>query len=117
MNKNIKVIEEDLMIMPGLGATISIGSDRYAYYVSEVLPNNVIGIYSPESYFDDKHPWEGGDQMVSPYDTNHKSDTYIKRRYGKWWTCTPDGKPINHFTTKWSRLHFGHAISYRDPSF
>lgn len=112
-----QAVNEDLKIMPGTGATMSIGSDAHAYYVSEVLPNGIIGLYRPHAFWDDKHPWEGGVQVVAPFNSECKSEEYIKRRYGHWWNVTREGKPIHRFTSKYCRLSFGHASSYRDPSF
>lgn len=110
-------IEEDLKIFPGMGATASVGSDCYPFYVSELLPNHVIGMYEPKSWFDKDHPWEGGTMVVDAYDPQHQSELYIKRRYGKWWKCTKEGKPVTRLTCKYVRLRFGNACSYRDPSF
>ena len=112
-----QAINEDLSIMPGMGATMSVGSDAYAYYVSEVLPNGVIGLYEPRAYFDDKHPWEAGTQVVQAFNPDVKTEKYIKRRYGKWWLVEKNGKPIHRFTSKYERFRFGQAVSYRDPSF
>lgn len=112
-----EIIEEDLKILPGTGATMHVGSDSYPWYVSEVLPNSIIGMYAPKSWFDDKHPWESGMQVVAPFDAKHPSEIYIKRRYGKWWKVSSNGKPISRFTSRYERLYFTGARSYRDPSF
>ena len=112
-----ETINEDLKVVPGMGATMSVGSDAYAYYVSELLPNGVIGLYEPESCWDAAHPWEGGDQTVQPFNPEAKSEMYIKRRYGKWWKVDRNGKRICRFTSKYERFRFGRAVSYRDPSF
>ena len=104
-------IQEDLIIQVGVGATYTIGSDSYPYYVSEVLPGGVIGLYEPGSHFENS--WADGDMKVDDFDASHHTEVYIKRRYGKWWRVTKDGTPIEHFV----RLRFGHAYSYRDPSF
>lgn len=109
------MIDEDLKMTVGLGATHSNGRDSYPYYVSEVLPNRVIGIYHPQSRFDDTHSWEGGTMVVDPFDKAHPTERYIKRFYGKWWECTREGKRIKHFD--YGRLTFGHASSHQDPSF
>lgn len=111
------IVEEDLKIMPGMGATKFVGSDAYAYYVSEVLPGRVIGLYEPRCCFDAQHPWEGGDQVVEPFNAEAKTELYLKRRYGHWWKVERDGTPLCKFTGKYVRLHFGQALSYRDPSF
>jgi len=110
-------IEEDLKIFPGMGATKSVGSDCYPFYVAELLPNHVIGMYAPKSHFDKDHPWSAGTLVVDNYDPQHQSELYIKRRYGKWWVCTKEGKPVARFTCKYVRLRFGNASSYQDPCF
>ena len=112
-----EIIEEDLKIAPGTGATMCVGSDAYPWYVSEVLLNGIIGMYQPKSWFDDKHPWEGGSEVVAAFDAKHPSEIYIKRRYGKWWKVTREGKTVSRFTSRYQRLSFNGAHSYRDPSF
>ena len=110
-----KAIEEDLKIVPGVGATETVGSDSYPYYVSEVLPKGIIGMYAPNSHFEKS--WADGDMVVDPFDEKRPTEFYIKRRYGKWWTVKRDGTPVGRFTGRYVRLSFGHACSYRDPSF
>ena len=112
---NENAVKEDLMIAPGVGATMSIGSDSYAYYVSEVLKNGVVGLYSPRSSFEKS--WTDGVMKVDSFDISHASDFYIKRRYGKWWKCTKDGNPLQRWTSKYVHLTFGRAYAYQDPSF
>ena len=115
MKRNpMDIINEDLNMEVGLGATYHCGSDAYPYYISELLPNNVIGLYSPNSYFDKTHPSYFGDQVVEDFDPNHKTEIYIRRRYGNWWTCDKNGKKISRFNRT---LKFGYARSYLDPSF
>lgn len=106
-----KMIEEDLIIDVGVGATRHIGSDAYPYYVSEVLPNGIIGMYRPDSHFE--RDWTDGNKTVDAFDSSHKSDFYVRRSYGSWWKCTTDGKRL----VKWSNVKFGSAYSYLDPSF
>ena len=110
-------IAEDLTISVGTGASTYNGRDSSPYYVSEVLPNGVIGLYSAHWQFDDKHPWEGGVGVVDKFDSSHASELYIKRRYGNWWQCSKDGKPLCKFTDKYRRLGFNGAYAYQDPSF
>lgn len=112
-----KAIEEDLKLQVGLGATTYNGRDSYPYYISELLPNGVVGLYEASWKFDDKHPWEGGNGVVDAFDPSHKTELYIKRRYSKWWRCEKDGKPISKFTHKWMKLSFNGAYAYQDPSF
>ena len=110
-----RAINEDLTIGPGTGVTESVGSDSYPFYVSEVLPNRVIGLYPPSSHFEKS--WTDGHQVVDKFDANMPSKFYIKRRYGNWWQCTKDGKPLRKWGGRYNRISFGHAYSYQDPSF
>lgn len=112
-------IAEDLLVVPGTGATMSVGSDAYPYWITEVLPNRVFGICHAKSHFDDDHPWESGTEVVDPYDpSKDKTECYIKRCYGKWWTVSKDGKTrLLCFSDKWRHFSIGHACAYRDPSF
>lgn len=110
-------IQNDLMITVGMGATVRVGSDCYPYYVSEVLPNGIYGLYSPHSQFDETHPWEGGTLVVDPFDHAHKSEFYVKMRYGHWWKVNANGKPIKRFSMRYHSLSFGEAYSYLNPSF
>ena len=104
-------IEEDLMMQVGLGATYNCGSDAYPYYVSEVLPNGVIGLYEPNSHFE--KDWTDGHQVVDKFDPAKKSEFYIRRAYGHWWTCSK----IGIREKRWHDISFGHAYAYQDPSF
>lgn len=104
-------IEEDLMIEVGLGATYHCGSDSYPYYVSEVLPKGVIGLYRPNSHFE--KDWTDGHGVVDKFDQSHETETYIRRSYGHWWICDKNGKRIG----RWHNISFGSACAYTDPSF
>lgn len=111
----VKTLEEDLKMHIGLGATKTVGSDAYPYYVSDILPNGVIGLCRPTTTF--KTSWTDGTLDVEPFNKSMQTDFYIKRRYGNWWTVTPEGKPICKYTSRYTRLSFGQAYGYRDPSF
>lgn len=105
-----KIFKEDLMLKPGLGATRRVGSDSYAYYVTEVeLP--VVGLYSPRTWFE--RDWTDGTEKVEEFDPSRKADFWIKRFRGKWYEYDKTtGKRGGPFP-----LSFGCAYSYRDPSF
>lgn len=110
------IIEEDLKIEVGIGATMSVGSDSYPYYISEVLSNGVIGLYQPNSHFE--KDWTDGHEIVDAFDANHPSNFYIRRCYGNWWKTSRDGKTrFGRFASKWMRFSIGHAYAYSDPSF
>ena len=109
-------IDEDLKIAVGVGATWSVGSDSYPYYISEVLPNGVIGLYNPGSHFE--NDWTDGHKIVDVFDPSHASEFYLKRCYGTWWKVSRDGKiRLERFTSKCVRFTIGHAYAYSDPSF
>ena len=110
-------IAEDLCISVGTGVTKHNGRDSYPFYVSEVLPNGVVGLTSGHGHFDSSHPWEGGIGVVDPFDHDQPTEFYIKRRYGNWWKVHKNGKPISRFTDRYSRICFGRASFYQDPSF
>lgn len=110
-----RILKEDLTIIIGIGATYRVGSDSYPYYISEILPNGIYGLYSPKSHF--KKSWTDGTMIVDPFDTKQKSTMYIKRYYGNWYEVDITGKRRRRLTTKYSHLNFGKACSYRDPSF
>lgn len=118
MKSAAEIINEDLNITVGTGVTCRSGSDSYPYYVSEVLPNGVFGLYHAPSKWDEKHPWEGGTQVVDPFDPNHKSEFFIKRRYGRWWGSDRTGKNVTkHCYGLYGQPKFGYAHAYQDPSF
>lgn len=97
---------------------MAVGSDAYPYYISEILPNRVIGLYAPDSRFDDSHPREGGSQKVDAFDSTHASELYVRRCYGHWWKVSKDGKKrLSRFDSKYERFYIGYARSYQDPSF
>lgn len=102
------------IVKVGTGITEYIGSDSYAYYVTEVLPNKVLGIYTADAHFDATHPWQGGVMVVEPFDETHKTTKYIKQLYGNWWIVSRDGKTR---LQKFHNLQIGSAHAYRDPSF
>lgn len=108
-------IAEDLNICVGCGVTKRIGSDSYPLYVSEVLPNGVIGMYRTNWHFEKN--WTDGSVKVDPFDSSHSSEFYAKRRYGHWWKVEKNGKPIERITSKWCHLSFNGAYGYQDPSF
>ena len=115
MNNPSASIEEDLKIEVGVGITMYNGRDSYPYYISEVLPNQIIGVYSANSHFE--HDWTEGNMTVDKFNPTTETEFYIKRRYGKWWKVTKDGKPLVRWSNRWCHIEIGHASSYQDPSF
>ena len=108
----IKIINEDLSLEVGLGATQAVGSDRYPFYIAELCKNGAIGLYVPEAHF--KHDWTEGSQEVAKFDPSKTATQFIRKSYGHWWECERNGKRIRRFN---GYLKFGQACSYLDPEF
>ena len=70
-----------------------------------------------DSHFDETHPWEGGTEVVEPFDSARPTEFYVKRRYGNWWKTTKEGTPVEKWSCKWVRVAFGLAVGYKNPSF
>ncbi len=111
-------ILEDLTICHGTGATKSVVSDSYPYWITEVLPNRVFGVCHARSHFDQDHSWESGHEVVDKYDpTIDKTQFYLKRCYGHWWEVDRAGKKrLRRFDGRYVSFTIGHAYSYRNPS-
>ena len=104
MRNHLKDIEEDLTVNVGLRIMYYCGSDTYAYYISEILPGGVLGIYEPNSNFE--NDWTDGYENVDPFDSTKESEFYIRKSYGNWWKCDKNGKRIG----RWHRnISFRHA--------
>ena len=101
----------------GVGATKHVGSDSYAFYISESfhLKNGrqVLGMYEPDTHFE--HDWTDGHEVVDKFDPTAKSEFYITFWRGNWYRCTSTGELTKpHRKDSYA---FGYACSYRDPSF
>lgn len=105
-------------IYVGMPATLSVGSDAYAYYVNEILeydrkgePTKVRIIRATVEPSNKIYGW-----IVSPFEDVCKDafsmiikKTRKSKRFGIIWTT--DG------TQNGSRVNLGYALEYRDPSF
>ena len=114
------LITEELTIEVGTAATKHVGSDSYPYYISEVLPNGVYGVYAADYTFDNAHPYYAGYAVIQPFDKTNaktKTDFYLKRCYGNWWKVDKNGSRISRFTDRYQHFSIGHAIAYLNPSF
>ena len=113
-------------IIPGMGATMYVGSDRYAMVVVEVIsPKKIKVTYAddlenkfvtdengndmiPEEYmndlrnFEDYSPIAGHSHGLLHTYTLRKNGRWMPQGAGMWETCS---------------IHIGKAESYRDPSF
>lgn len=114
-------------ITPGMGATMYVGSDRYAMVVTKVItPKKIMVAHVADAHVD-KFITENG-VMILPEEymefygrqnktdewgyplSYHRSIEYTLRKNGRW---MPKGEGL------WgtSSIHVGHAEEYRDPSF
>lgn len=115
-------------IVPGMGATMFVGSDRYAMVVTEVItPKKIIVRHIMDSHMSKFKTNENG-IMILPKDcleayakhdakdkwgnfiSYHSPIVYTLRKNGRW---MPKGSGL------WgtSSIHIGNAENYRDPSF
>jgi hypothetical protein len=115
-------------IVPGMGATRFVGSDRYAMVVTYVMSPKRIRVAHLFNEDEDKFVENEDGMQVLPedllekyytqdkYDENgfalsyHCSSEYTLRKNGRW---MPKGDGC------WGTgaIHIGHAENYRDPSF
>ena len=114
-------------ITPGMGATMYVGSDRYAMVVIKVItPKKIMVAHVADAHVD-KFITENGvmilpEEYMEFYGRQNKTDEwghplsyhcsieYTLRKNGRW---MPKGEGM------WgtSSIHVGHAEEYRDPSY
>lgn len=115
----LKSVKECLV--PGIGATMYVGSDRYAMIVIEVLTPKKIKVAHLFNNHEDKLITKNGlqflpDEYLKEYkkldngNDFHSSRIYTLRKNGRW---MPQGSGL------WDTcsIHIGEAENYRDPSF
>jgi len=113
-------------IVPGMGATMYCGTDRYAMVVVEVLSSKKIKVAYVDDYFNEFTTNENGVDMLpqsridlmktwKDYDPSYGNShgflhIYTYRKNGRW---MPSGKDM------WDTcsIHIGKADEYRDPDF
>lgn len=102
--RRIKKNQKPILPIVGMGATISVGSDAYAYTVISVSPTQKTCILQED--------------IAKRIDTNGQSET---QEYE--YTCNPNGKEKTARLTKYGWVSEGHKVTlnlrsaYRDPSF
>ena len=119
--KSVKTI-----ITPGMGATMFVGSDRYAMVVTEVLSPKKIKVAcildEHEQYI--KRNSDGIDILAPEFVEVYKQFApdeygychhYVPRTY----TLRKNGRWMLQGEDMWGTgsIHIGHAENYRDPSF
>lgn len=99
----------------GQGASYSVGSDCYGYYVTSLKKSEsgklVAGLVEAKERY--KTTWEDGTMDCSMPDDKTPTKWVTKFR-GKWWFCNSAGERYlgSKCTFKWNG-----AYGYRDPSF
>jgi len=112
-------------IVPGMGATMFCGSDRYAMVVTEVLSPKKVKVAHLLREHEDKFTEENGVQML-PEDLLKEYKKFVPDEYGycgfhvpRVYTLRKNGRWMPQGSGMWetSSIHIGHTESYRDPSF
>ena len=112
-------------IVPGMGATMFCGSDRYAMVVTEVLSPKKVKVAHLLHEHEDKFVEENGVQML-PENLLKEYGRFVPDEYGycgfhvpRVYTLRKNGRWMPQGSGMWetSSIHIGHAESYRDPSF
>ena len=111
-------LNEDLKKMKvGLGATKSVGSDCYPFYVATVMLNTkgklVVGMYHANSHFEKS--WTDGTMVVDKFDASKKPEFWLTPWRCAWYECDQNGELLVPHRKIW--YSFGAACSYQDPSF
>ena len=113
-------------IIPGMGATMFVGSDRYAMVVTEVLSPKKIKV---ACIFDEHEQYikkndDGIDILPSEFIEVYKQFTpdeygYCHLHVPRTYTLRKNGRWMPQGAGMWetSSIHIGHAENYRDPSF
>lgn len=97
----------------GEGATYSVGSDSYGYFITDVDPKTKsIGLYTPSHWF--RRDWTDGDMEHAPFDPNAKPEFWLCAFRGKWYYYDPVAK---RRLSNQHPIHIGHCCFYQDPSF
>lgn len=96
----------------GEGATYSIGSDSYGYFITEVDPKSkTIGLYTPKHWF--KRDWTDGDMVHDDFDPDAKPEFWLQAYRGKWYYYDMKTKTRLHTQHP---IHIGYCCFYQDPS-
>ena len=99
-------------LVEGIGVTYSIGSDAYAYHVTEVIkPGKMVKIQQLHEV--NTGDWFGDQNWELFIPENNNSCRYLKFWKGSWKECYENG----NLTHSCGYYHVGYAHSRRDPSF
>lgn len=115
-------------IMPGMGATMFVGSDRYAMVVTKVLtPKKILVCHVMDGHVSEFKENENGIMILpedylkvySAHDVKDKWGNFISYHRPIEYTLRKNGRWMPKGSGLWgtSSIHIGHAENYRDPSF
>ena len=107
----------DNVPVPGMPATMFVGSDRYPMIVLEVkTPKRVLVAHMNnedyKAYKNNEEDFNGEERLVKYRDSNYEysGTIYTKRKNGRW---LPQGSGLWETCS----IRFGYADEYMDPSF
>jgi len=96
----------------GLGASHSVGSDCYGFFICSVdSKTKTIGVYTPKHWF--KHDWTDGSMEHEPFDPTRQPEQYFQAFRGHWYSLDN----MTGLRTRQYRLSIGYCSFYQDPSF
>ena len=112
-------------IVPGMGATMYVGSDRYAMVVTEVIsPKKVKVAHLKDSHMDKLILKDGIHNLPEEYLKEYENLTKDKFGCGSYYasdvyTLRKNGRWMKAGEGMWGTgsIHIGYADNYRDPSF
>lgn len=106
-NSQISVANKSNII--GLGATYSVGSDRYPYTIVDVLSNNKIVVQADHAVRTDSNGFSEDQTWVMTPNPEARKIVLRLRKNGKW---VENGKSLNACA-----FYLGHRSRYNDPCF
>ena len=112
-------------IVPGMGATMYVGSDRYPMVVTEVIsPKKVKVAHLMDSHIDKLILKDGTHILPEEYLKEYKNFTKDEFGFGSYYaadvyTLRKNGRWMKAGEGLWGTgsIHIGYVDEYRDPSF
>lgn len=115
-------------IEAGMGATMFVGSDRYAMVVTKVLnPKKILVCHVMDGHMSEFKTNENGIMILpedclevySAHDVKDKWGNYISHYHPIEYTLRKNGRWLPKGSDMWDTcaIHIGHAENYWDPSF
>ena len=112
----------------GMGATMYVGSDRYAMVVTKVItPKKIMVAHVLDKHMNEFVTDENGvmtlpDEVMEFYDRQNKTDEYgyhLSYYHSSEYTLRKNGRWMPKGRGMWetSSIHIGEADEYRDPNY